>query len=95
MDTQKFNMGWAIITVSGLIAKETAKLTRGIAKRGAHKLAPKTFAISCVRGQAGMRQIVEELKALGTKETSFQAIYVTRAQWERSFMVHGQCASVA
>ena len=36
-----------------------------------------------------MEKLVNELRALGTKETSFQAIYVTRAQWERSFMVHG------
>lgn len=89
MDTQKLNMGWVIITVSGLITKETSKLVRGINKRGAHKLAPRTFAISCVRGHAGTEKLVNELRALGTKETSFQAIYVTRAQWERSFMVHG------
>ena len=93
MDTTKLSMGWAVIIVSGLIQKETAKLQRAIVKRGAHKLAPKTYALSCIRGQDGMEKLVAELRALGTHETSFQAIYVTRAQWERSYMVHGLPAS--
>ena len=93
MDTTKLSMGWAVIIVSGLIQKETAKLQRAIAKRGAHKLAPKTYALSCIRGQEGMEKLVAELRAIGTHETSFQAIYVTRAQWERSYRVHGLPAS--
>lgn len=87
MDTEKLTMGWAMIIVSGRIPKETAKLTRGVIKRGGHKLAPKTFAIACIRGQEGMQKLVTEFKALGTKETSFHAVYVTRAQWERSYRV--------
>ena len=88
MDT-KLSMGWAVIIVSGLIQKETAKIQRAIVKRGAHKLAPKTYALSRIRGYDGMEKLVAELRALGTHETSFQAIYVTRAQWEFCYMVHG------
>lgn len=95
MDTEKFAMGWAVLIVSGLIKNETAKLQRAIVKRGAHKLAPKTYALSCIRGQTGMEKLVSELRALGTKETSFRAMYVTRSQWERSYMVHGLSAEPA
>ena len=49
-----------MIIVSGLIPKETAKLTRGVINRGGHKLAPKTFAIACIRGRNGKEAI--ELK---------------------------------
>lgn len=92
MDTLKFKMGWAILTVSGLIPKETAKLRRALIKRGAHKLTPRTFALSCIRGQEGMQKLVADIRAIGTKETSVMAIFVTRAQWERSFMIHGVSA---
>ena len=93
MDTQKFNIGWAIVTISGLIPNETAKLRRAILSQGAHKLMPGTFAISGVRGQNGLEKLVAKLKEKGTKETTFRAIYVTRAQWDRSFLCHGVAAS--
>jgi CRISPR/Cas system-associated protein endoribonuclease Cas2 len=93
MDTTKFSMGWAVMTVEGLIAKETAKLQRALMKRGAHKLAPRTYALACVAGEKGMAKLVAEIRALNTKETSVRALYVTRAQWERSYMVHGVAAT--
>ena len=89
MDTLKFNHGWAVLVIGGMIRKETARLQRFIIKRGAHKLAPKTYALSGIRGQPGMEKLVAELRALGTRETSFHALFVTRAQWERGYMVHG------
>ena len=77
------------MTVEGLISKETAKLQRALVKRGAHKLAPKTYSLAGVAGEKGMAKLVAEIRALDTKETSVRALYVTRAQWERSYMVHG------
>lgn len=84
--------GWAILTVAGIIPQELRRLVRAIEKAGGRKLAPRTFAISAVRGQAGLDALVATLKQLNTRETSFQAIYVTRLQWERSHLVHGSPA---
>lgn len=90
METTKFSRGWAVMTVSGIIPTETAKLQRALVKRGAHKLAPKTYALPGIAGEKGMERLIAELRALGTLETSLRALYVTRAQWERSYMVHGR-----
>lgn len=89
MDTEKFKMGWVVLTVSGKVAQETAKLRRFVVKLGAQKLAPQTYALPCVRGLDGLATLVASIKDRGAKETSVRAIYVTRAQWERSFVVHG------
>lgn len=90
MDTEKLKTGWAVLTVSGMIPNETARLRRFVVKMGASKLAPQTYALSCIRGLDGLAKLVAGIRELGTKETSVRAIYVTRAQWERSYVVHGK-----
>ena len=89
MDTTKFSNGWAVITLSGRIPSETAKLRRALVKRGARKLAPQTYALPHVAGQNGVHRLSNELFAVGARETRLHIIYITRSQWERGYIIHG------
>lgn len=81
--------GWAIVITSGLIKSEVEKLRRKLVNLGAHKLGGGIYAVPCIRGAAGTSELVEKLRSLGTKETTFRVTYVTKKQWEDSYIVHG------
>lgn len=90
MKTTSLNTGWAIVIISGLLPRETAKLRRALLNRGARKENSGTFFVPCGRGLSDLAQLAKDLKALGTRETIFSATYITRAQMEKTIICHGK-----
>ena len=92
MDTEKLKIGWAIAVISKFgIHKEKSKLRRWLIRQGFQQLerGNDTYVRSSVAGQAGMEKIAHGFRDKKFIEVSLKMIYVTRAQWERSYVLQG------
>ena len=87
---QNIGTGWALIFISGSIPKEVAKLAMHLKNRRAAVLSPDVFALPCVKGQAGIDALADELRRLSTIETTTRVLFVSRLQWKRMHLMHGK-----
>ena len=96
MDTKKFKMGWMLVTFD-LPVKSKPQRRDATAFRnfllddGYLMIQYSVYARSCVsyaRQQTHLRRLREHLPPEG----SIRAIFITRSQWERSFVIHGKPA---
>lgn len=93
MDTEKFKMGWLIVAFDlPVLAKEQRKAAHDFREwlkdDGYTMLQWSVYVRSCVTF-ARQETHVERVKRHLPPEGSVRVIYVTRAQWERSFVLHG------
>ena len=97
MDTEKFKMGWLIVAFDlPVLTREQRKRATGfrgfLLDDGYQMIQFSVYARSCVsfaRQDTHMRRV----KASLPPEGRVRAIFITRSQWERSFVVQGSPAS--
>ena len=96
MDTKKFKMGWMMVTfdlpmTSKKQRREATSFRNFLLNDGYLMIQFSVYARSCVsfaRQQTHLRRLKEHLPPEG----SIRAIFITRSQWERSFVIHGKPA---
>ena len=97
MDTEKFKMGWLIVAFDLPVGtkpqrKAAHDFREWLKDDGYQMLQWSVYARACVTF-ARQETHIERVKANLPPEVSVRAIFVTRAQWERSFVIHGSPAS--
>lgn len=97
MDTEKFKMGWLVVAFDLPVGtKEQRKAAHDFREwlkdDGFQMLQWSVYARACVTF-ARQQTHIERLKKNLPPEGSVRAIFVTRAQWERSFVIHGAPAN--
>ena len=97
MDTEKFKMGWLIVCFDlPVLTKEQRKRATGFRQflldDGYQMIQFSVYARSCV-SFARQETHLQRVKANLPEEGNVRAIFVTRAQWERSHVVQGSPAS--
>ena len=99
MDTEKFKMGWLMVAFDLPVkAKEQRKHAadfRGFLIDDGYQMVQfSVYARACV-SFARQETHLDRLKKNLPPEGSVRAIFVTRAQWERSYVIQGSPASEA
>jgi CRISPR-associated protein Cas2 len=97
MDTEKFKMGWLVVCFDlPVVTKEQRKRATDfrhfLLDDGFQMIQWSVYARACVtfaRQETHLARVRSNLPPEG----SVRAIFVTRAQWERSFVIHGSPAS--
>lgn len=97
MDTEKFKVGWLIVAFDLPVGtkaqrKRAHDFREWLKDDGYQMLQWSVYARACVTF-ARQETHVARVKANLPEEGSVRVIYVTRAQWERSFVLHGAPAS--
>jgi CRISPR-associated protein Cas2 len=97
MDTEKFKVGWLIVafdlpTLTKPQRKRAHDFREWLKDDGYQMLQLSVYARACVTF-ARQETHVERVKANLPEEGSVRVLFVTRAQWERSFVIHGAPAS--
>jgi CRISPR-associated protein Cas2 len=97
MDTLKFKMGWLLVAFDLPVGtKEQRKRASGFREflkdDGFTMLQWSVYARPCV-SFARQQTHLDHVKANIPDEGSVRAIFITRAQWERSYVIHGKPAS--
>ncbi len=98
MDTEKFKMGWLVVAfdlpVGTKLQRKQATGFRGfLLDDGYQMMQFSVYARACVtfsRQETHIARVKQNLPPEG----SVRAIFVTRAQWERSFIIHGSPAAI-
>lgn len=93
MDTEKFKMGWLVVAFDlPVMSKEQRKAASGfrnwLLDDGYQMIQFSVYARSCVTF-ARQETHLDRLKQNLPPEGSVRAVFVTRAQWERSFVIQG------
>jgi CRISPR-associated protein Cas2 len=96
MDTEKFKMGWLVVAFDlPVVEKEQRKAATDfrnfLLDDGYSMMQFSVYVRACV-SFARQETHLDRLKKNLPPEGTVRAIYVTRAQWERSFVIHGQPA---
>jgi len=96
MDTEKFKMGWLIVAFDlPVVEKEQRKAATDFRQYllddGYIMMQFSVYVRACV-SFARQETHLDRLKKNLPPEGSVRVIYVTRAQWKRSFVIHGQPA---
>jgi len=97
MDTEKFKMGWLLVAFDlPVITREQRKYATDFRKflidDGYQMIQFSVYARACVsfaRQETHLARVRSKLPPEG----SVRAILITRAQWERSFVIQGAPAS--
>jgi CRISPR-associated protein Cas2 len=97
MDTQKFKMGWLVVAFDLPVVrpqqrKEATRFRKFLLNDGYQMVQWSVYVRACV-SFARQQTHLDRLKENLPPEGSVRAIFVTRAQWERSFIIHGSPAS--
>ena len=97
MDTEKFKMGWLVVCFDlPVMSKEQRKRATDFRKflldDGYQMIQWSVYARACVTF-ARQETHLDRVKKNLPPEGSVRAIFVTRSQWERSFVIHGAPAS--
>lgn len=93
MDTEKFKMGWLVVAFDLPVGtpvqrKEATGFRKFLLDDGYTMLQFSVYARACVTF-ARQETHIERLKHNLPPEGEVRAIFVTRSQWERSFIIHG------
>lgn len=96
MDTEKFKMGWLVVAfdlpVGTRQQRKQATDFRGfLLDDGYQMIQFSVYARACVTF-ARQETHIDRVKKSLPPEGSVRAIFVTRAQWERSFIINGSPA---
>ncbi len=97
MDTEKFKMGWLVVAFDLPVGtrqqrKEATTFRHFLLDDGYLMVQFSVYARACV-SFARQQTHLERVKGNLPPEGSVRAIFVTRAQWERSFVIQGSPAS--
>lgn len=97
MDTEKFKMGWLVVAFDLPVLKKAQRkaatdFRKWLLDDGYQMIQFSVYARSCVTF-ARQETHLERLKGNLPPEGCVRAIFVTRAQWERSFVIQGSPAS--
>jgi CRISPR-associated protein Cas2 len=98
MDTEKFKMGWLIVAFDLPVGtreqrKQAAGFRNFLIDDGYQMVQFSVYARACV-SFARQETHLDRLRKNLPPEGSVRAVFVTRAQWERSYVIHGSPASV-
>ncbi len=96
MDTEKFKMGWLVVAFDLPVGtkqqrKQATSFRDFLIDDGYQMIQFSVYARACV-SFARQETHIERVKRNLPPEGSVRAIFVTRAQWERSFIIHGSPA---
>jgi CRISPR-associated protein Cas2 len=96
MDTEKFKMGWLMVAFDlPVISKEQRKRATDFRKflmdDGYSMMQWSVYVRPCVSA-ARQETHLARVKAHIPEEGSVRAIFITRAQWEKSWVIHGKPA---
>jgi len=99
MDTEKFKMGWLVVAFDlPVVEKEQRKAAHDFREflldDGYSMMQFSVYVRACV-SFARQETHLERLKKNLPSEATVRAVYVTRAQWEQSFVIHGKPAKEA
>jgi len=97
MDTEKFKMGWLIVAFDLPVGtkeqrKRATAFRNFLIDDGYQMVQWSVYARSCV-SFARQETHLERLKRNLPSEGSVRAVFVTRAQWERSHVIQGSPAT--
>jgi CRISPR-associated protein Cas2 len=97
MDTKKFKMGWLVVAFDLPVGtKQQRKVATDfrnfLLDDGYQMIQWSVYARPCV-SFARQQSHIDRLKKNLPPEGSVRAIFVTRAQWERSFVIQGAPAA--
>ena len=97
MDTEKFKMGWLIVAFDlPTLTKPQRKMAHDFREwlkdDGYQMLQLSVYVRACVTF-ARQETHIDRVKKNLPPEGSVRVIFVTRAQWERSFVLHGSPAA--
>lgn len=93
MDTEKFKMGWLVVAFdlpfkTPLQRKKATQFREYLLDEGFQMMQFSVYVRSCVTF-ARQQTHIDRLKKHLPPEGSVRAIFVTRAQWENSFVIYG------
>ena len=99
MDTEKLKMGWLVVAfdlpvMSREQRKRATDFRNFLIDDGYQMIQYSVYARACVtfaRQETHLSRVKQNLP----EEGSVRAVFVTRAQWERSFVIQGSPASEA
>lgn len=96
MDFEKFKVGWLIVAFDLPVGtkpqrKAAHDFREWLKDDGFQMLQWSVYARSCV-SFARQETHVQRVKSHLPEEGSVRILFVTRAQWERSFVIHGKPA---
>src|SRR5437867_3854831 len=97
MDTEKYKMGWLIVAFDLPVGTKTQRKAAGdfrhfLIDDGYLMMQFSVYARACV-SFARQETHLDRLKKNLPSEGRVRAIFVTRAQWERSYVIQGSPAS--
>lgn len=97
MDLEKYKMGWLIVTFDLPVGtkqqrKQATAFRNYLVDDGYQMVQFSVYARACVTF-ARQETHIERVKRNLPPEGSVRAIFVTRAQWERSYVIHGSPAT--
>lgn len=96
MDTEKFKMGWLVVAFdlpvkTPLQRKMATQFREYLLDDGFQMMQFSVYIRSCVTF-ARQQTHIDRLKKHLPPEGSVRAVFVTRSQWENSFVIHGSPA---
>lgn len=96
MDTEKFKMGWLLVAFdlpvkSKKQRKAATDFRQFLLDDGFQMIQFSVYARACV-SFARQETHLDHVKKNLPPEGSVRAIFITRSQWERSFVIHGSPA---
>ncbi|HSY16886.1 MAG TPA: CRISPR-associated endonuclease Cas2 [Candidatus Acidoferrales bacterium] len=97
MDTEKYKMGWLVVTFDLPVGskkqrKQATDFRNYLLDDGYQMIQFSVYARACVTF-ARQETHIDRVKKHLPPEGSVRAIFVTRAQWERSYVIQGSPAS--
>ncbi|MEI6350872.1 MAG: CRISPR-associated endonuclease Cas2 [Verrucomicrobiota bacterium] len=97
MDTEKFKMGWLVVAFDLPVGtkeqrKQAADFRGFLLDDGFQMIQFSVYARACV-SFARQETHIERVKKNLPPEGRVRAIFVTRAQWDRSFVINGTPAT--
>lgn len=96
MDTSKFKMGWLMVAFDLPVKtkperRAATQFRKFLLGDGYQMMQYSVYVRPCVTASR-METHLRRVRAHNPDEGSIRAIYITRAQWERSFIIHGKPA---
>jgi len=93
MDTYKFKMGWLMVAfdlpaLSKEEKKAASKFRKFLLDDGYQMMQFSVYVRPCVTASRQLTHL-RRVKAHMPPEGAVRAIYITRAQWQRSYIIHG------
>lgn len=93
MDCQKFKMGWLVVAfdlpVGSKKQRKCAHDFREWLKDDGYQMIQWSVYVRACVSFARQQTHIERLKSSVPAEGRVRAVFVTRAQWERSYIIHG------